>query len=331
MPFFASESWFFFDASEREIVASSLAWVHATQPGREAALRANLNRLCALAVVIRDSPPIATSWRAMRGDVEGRETLVDLLCRVPDYDVELHTPTLAVIGQAYLVAKINLFKALGYALAEAQGPAPLRTAMDRELAQSIYSKIVEELLTAIVTAPDVEPALKARAAAPLLRLWGDRLFSEVDDVAPLLEAAWEARNKVRPVLGTMLGTAETFRLFQEARDDRFLDYYTGGDEHPADEMAAFEEFLFGLAWEDITALRTHLREHGVASVTPDEAHVILGARHDAWADSLHGPQAIFSNFRRRQTLAAARRLANAPGPRRVAEAYVLLAWLRRGP
>ncbi len=325
----APDAWFFFDSTERDLVASTFERVRSADPERFELLSANLARLGSLAALIRDSASIATSWQSMRGVDTPGEALIDLLRRVPDYDIELHIPTRAVLGQAYLVAKINFFKSLNYALMTVEGTEALRAQMEAELGQSIYSKMLEELFVSIVTDRAAEHALKGRAAALLFRIWDDRLLAEVDDVAPLLEAAWEARNKVRPVLGTMLGAHETFRLFREARDDRFLDYYTGRDEVPPDEMAAFEEFLFGLSHEDIGALRTHLREHHVSSLTPAEARAFLGPHHDAWASTLTGPQALYSDYRRRRVLAGCRALTGSPGPKKVAEEYVLTAWLRR--
>ncbi len=324
----APDQWFFFDATERDLVAATLDHVRDARPEHHALLRGNLARLSSLAAIIRDSASISTSWRSLRGAGGSGEALVDLLRRVPEYDIELHLPTRAVLGQAYLVAKINFFKSLLYALIADGAPAPLCARMEVELGQSIYSKMLEELFTLIVTDRAADHGLKGRAAVFLFRIWDDRLLAEVDDVAPLLEAAWEARNKVRPVLGTMLGAHEIFRLFREARDDRFLEYYTGRDEVPPDEMASFEEFLFGLSHEDIGALRKHLSDQGLAALTPSEARDFLGPHHDAWASTLTGPQALYSDYRRRRMLAACRALNGSDGPKKVAEEYVLAAWLR---
>ena len=262
--------WFFLDARETAVFAAALARVAERSAAEAALLRDGLARLGHLAEVIRDCPPSTAAGRGhRRGDGHG-EALVDLLCRVPDYDLELHLPTRAVLGQAYLVAKINLFKSVGYALG--RDDAAIRELADAEVAESIASKMIEELLVSIVTDPAGDRALKGRAASLLFRVWDERLTAEVDDIAPLLAAAWEARNRVRPVLGTMLGAQEMFRLFRATRDERFLDYYTT-ESVPPEEMAAFEEFLFGLPHEDIAALRRHLAEARVPSVKIGRAHV----------------------------------------------------------
>ncbi len=321
--------WFFFDDAERRVVGEALSRVGDASPALASALAASVARLGALAAMLRDNAPIATSWRATRGADRPDEALLDLLCRVPEYDLELHIPTRAVLGQAYLVAKINLFKSFGYALEEVGAPGALRAAMESEVAQSIHSKMLEEVLLSILTSREGVRPLKVRAAQALFRVWDERLHAEVDDLAPLLESAWEARNKVRPVLGTMLGTHEVFQLLAAARDDVFVDYYTARDAVTPDETAAFEEFIFGLSHEDIAALRAHLATGRASSLSLHDAEGLLGARYDGWAASVHGPQAIYSDYRRRRMQAACRALTSAEGPKKVAEEYVLAAHLMR--
>jgi hypothetical protein len=323
------QEWFFFDATEHSLVTRAMQHLHGAAPSQAEHLAAQLHRLRTLATVVRDCGPVANAWRALRGEAPG-ESLTEMLARVPHYDFELHIPTKAVVGGAYLVAKINLLKAIGYALGATQGPVALRDAVEAEVGQSIYSKIVEELLVAIATDRAHDDTLKRRAAEILLRIWDERLLSEIDDIAPLLEAAWQARDRVRPVLGTMLGTHEIFTLFQAARDDRFLDYYTGEGAVSDDETAAFEEFLFGLSYEDITTLRTHLRVEGLSAISPDDARKVLGAGVDIWGFDAVGAQAVYTHYRRRRMFAECRALTARVGPKKVAEEYVLVSYLTRG-
>jgi hypothetical protein len=150
---------------------------------------------------------------------------------------------------------------------------------------------------------------------------------EIDDFAPHLEAAWEARNKVRPVLGTMLGSHEVFRLFQEARDDRFIDFFNG-DDVPLEQTEAFEEFLFGLAHEEIERLRSYLAERHLAALSSEEAARVLGG--DGVGASLgDGPEALYTSYRRRKVKATYRCMMGVHGPKHTAEEYVMLSFLMR--
>jgi hypothetical protein len=323
----SNTTWFFFDAKEQQVVAEALTYVRAHDAQEAEVLREILQRLGAIAAIVRESPSIASTWRTASWRDKPDEALVDLLCRVPSYDVELHLPTRAVLGQAWIVAKINALKAVGYALARTQCPSSLTTQIEEEVGQSIYSKMVEELLTSIVTDGDGVLPTRIRAARVLFRMWDERLLTEIDDIAPILEAAWRARNRVRPVLGTLLGTHEIFALFKEIHDERFLDYYTAGNAVSESEMYAFEEFIFGISHEAIGALRSHLTHSGLSTISPGDAQRILGPDYDAWGATFTGAQAIYSNYRKRMAQASCRAFTRAHGPHKVAEEYVLRAYL----
>lgn len=324
-------SWFFFDDREEELVSAALAFVRSEDPSEEQPLAASLARLRRLAEVLRDSPPIASSWPSARRAPDLGEALLDLLCRVPDYDLDLHLPTKAVIGQAYVIAKINLLKAIGYALAALSGPAELREACAVEIGQSIYSKMGEELFLSLVTDADLDRRVKVSAGELLLTMWEDRLLTEIDDLAPLLESTWRARNRVRPVLGTMLGAHEVSRLLREGSDERFLDHFLG--DVPDEQVAAFEEFLFGLSFEQITRLRAEMIARALDCVSSVDARRLLGvpqAPPGAGEDVGLGAQAIYTSYKQRRAAAAHRARTGAPGPKRAAEEYVMSACLRAG-
>jgi hypothetical protein len=314
----------FFDAAEQALVRASMQLVAERHPEEGELLAANLTRLAHTALVIAHSPPISASLpaRGARGSFSS-ESLVDVLCRVPDYDFDLHIPTKAVLGQAFLIAKINFFKALGYAL-EAVG-AP-HDDVDAELGQSIYSKLAEELFISIVSDPGGLPAVKRAAASSLFRIWEERLSVEIDDFAPFLESVWRARDRLRPVLGTMRGTHEMLRLLQDSRDGRVLEYFT--EDVPAEQLEAFEEFLFGLSHEEIERLRAHLIEQSLAVVSADDACGILGRNKASWAPA-SGPHAFYSSYKQRRVRAAYRLLTHTPGPKKTAEEYMMAAFLLR--
>jgi hypothetical protein len=319
---------FFHDAAERELVERGLSFVEDASPERHAILGGMLSRLKSMAELIRDSPPLASSWGGDAGRSFSAETLIDKLCRVHDYDIDLHIPTKAVIGQAYVIARINFMKALGYTLDALGAPAALQDTVEREVAQSIYTKLAEELFVAIVTDASAPAHVKTGAARFLYRIWEQRLQIEVDDFAPLLESAWDARSKLLPVLGTMLGTHEVFRLFQEARDPRFLDYFGAGDVE-REQLLAFEEFLFGLSHEEINKVRQHMAEQGHACITLDQARALLSTSMTSWPADRNGAAALYTSYKKRRLNAAHRVLTGASGPKRTAEEYVMMAFLDR--
>jgi len=319
----------FFDVTERALVVRALAAVEEKNPKQRVVLDGTLSRLARMAELIRDSPSISSSWDGCAGSTFSANSLIAQLCRVPDYDLDLNIPTKAVVGQAYLIAKINLLKALRYNVEAVGAPAEISEQLEHEVAQSIYTKLAEELFTSIVTDPNAPPLVKTGAARFLFRIWEERLLIEVDDFAPVLESAWHARSKLLPVLGTMLGTHEVFRLFNEARDKRFLDYF-GEDDVNEEQLLAFEEFLFGLSHEEIARLRAHMTEEGRACISLDAARALLGDPGRTWMPGQNGAQALYTSYKKRRVNAAHRELTGATGPKKTAEEYVMVAFLHAG-
>jgi hypothetical protein len=231
-----------------------------------------------------------------------------------------------IFGQSYLIAKINFFKAIRYGLEATGAPEQLVERTEYELAQSIYSKLAEELFISIVTDARGSRVLKVAAAQSLFQIWEDRLHSEIDDFAPVLESVWRARNKVRPVIGTTLGTHEFFRLLKECSDTRFLEYFE--DEVPAEQLQAFEEFLFGMSWEQLSALRERMEAEHKSAISDEQARAAL-SRPPSWAPRQDGAQAFYTSYKKRRVKAQYRVLTQAPGPRKTAEEFVMSAFLMR--
>ncbi|MBX3196569.1 MAG: hypothetical protein KF894_00330 [Labilithrix sp.] len=317
--------WFFFDEREAELVAHVLELLG---PKARAEAEGMLARLEGLAVWMRNAPSMSASWDVETERAFSEESLLAQLCEVDDYDLDLHVPTKAVVGQAHLIAKINFFRALGYMVAAERLPPAFGERVEREVAQSVYTKLAEELFVTIVTDRRATRDVKMGAARFLYQIWEHRLRIEIDDFAPLLESAWAARSKLVPVLGTMLGTHELFRLFQEARDKRFLDYF-GEDEISPEQGFAFEEFLFGLSHEEIGRIRATMTAEGKAVISLDEARALLGHAPPSSGEP-GGALALYASYKRRRVNAMHRALTGAEGPKKTAEEYVMIAYVAGG-
>lgn len=314
----------FLDVAERSLVADALSLLDSIDPTEADLLRQNLERLARAAELVEQSPSIPRSWESRRLTSRSGETLLDLLCEVPEWDLDLHLPVRVIFGRAYLVAKINFLKSVCYGLEAVAAPAELRERAEVELGQSIYSKLGEELFTSIVTDVGGDRRVKVAAGRALFRVWEDRLSTEIDDFAPVLESVWAARNRVRPVLGTTLGTHEFFRLLHECRDTRFLEYFEG--DVPEEQLQAFEEFLFGLSFEQLGEVRERMQSENASTVSHEQARAALPP---SWLPRATGPQALYTSYKKRKVKAQYRALTRAPGPKRTAEEFVMTAFLSR--
>ena len=312
------------DQSERALVSDALAVVSSVDPDLAGSLREGLERLERAADLVRSSPSILRSMETPRSSAT-YQTLLELMCSVPEWDFDLHVPVRVIFGQAYLVAKINFLKSVGYTLEETRAPEPLRALAEREISQSIYSKLGEELYISIMTDTTCTRPVRAAAARALFEIWERRLVAEIDDFSPVLESVWRARNKVRPVIGTTLGTSEFFALLREGTDTRFLDHFDS--EVPEEHLQAFQEFLLGLSWEEIATVRERMVAAGQSAMSPEQARSLL--RPASWAPHPDGPQALFTSYKKRRIAARYRQLTGTPGPTKTAEAHVVIAFLMR--
>jgi hypothetical protein len=177
--------------------------------------------------------------------------------------------------------------------------------------------------------PDVGLPTKQRAADQLITVWDDAAL-EIDDFAPLLESAWYARNRINSAYGTLLGARETFRLVGENCRPEVLEFF-GREGMSADEIAAFEEFLFNMTSEELGTLRREMHRQGVPAASPAWAAAVLGRQIEELEHAREiDPMALYRSYQRRQLAADFRVKANAPGPRRTAEAYLLCFLLDQG-
>ncbi len=255
-------------------------------------------------------------------------SLAEGLCRSTPANFEFRAPTRAIVGRALDMAELNFYRLLGYACDEglvgAEGAA-LRAATSARLREVVYTKLVEEVLTDVVSDASVARAIRFRAVYALAQIWERRLTYRTREFFPLLEASWDARDRVKVIGGTLLGTQEMFGLFREGCAPEFVEYFV----RPAptdDEVAAFREFLFGATAEELDSLASRMdREHVASAVLSNGA---------AAGCSLVPPGAdagtpLYEFFRVRYLQATARRLAGLPGPKRTAEGYVMIDFLAR--
>jgi hypothetical protein len=247
-------------------------------------------------------------------------SLTDVLCHSNPANFEFRAPTRAIVGRALDMAESNFYRLLARVCSEVL-EEPVRgslrqQAIDR-LREVIYTKIVEEVLGDIVSDSTLDSLVRERAVYSLCQIWDTRLTYRTRQFFPLLRAAWEARQHMRVHGGTLLGTDEMFALFREGCDPQFVEFFTR-PEPDEDEVEAFREFLFGRTSEQLASLYDEMERNGCSTVSL--AGVPGGPSDD------EGTR-LYEFFRARFMQAAARRLANRPGPKRTAEGYVMIDYL----
>lgn len=311
------------DHAEQKVLEETLDHLEA-QPESQSVVRQSLERLSRLAEVVRSFPSLYTAGR-LGMQYRSPETLVEQLVMLGPFTSALRLPVKASLARDFLLAKIQVFRAALLAIRSpgTHPPPGLEENLRLEIGQSIYTLLTEEVLLNLILIPETSNEVKRRAGQWLVRFWDDSTVLEIDDFCPLLESAWNARNRLVVDFGTLMGSIEILRLLGSASDPRFMDAFSheGVSE---EERQAFEEFLFGLPFEELETLRREMRVQGLAVVDRNWVAQTLKVPVGELFSGVSDPEAMFLSYQKRHLAASYRRLREAPGPRRTAEMFLLL-------
>ncbi|NOX58067.1 MAG: hypothetical protein GXP29_04315 [Planctomycetes bacterium] len=250
----------------------------------------------------------------------GLSSLVESLSQATPANFEFSLPTKTHLGRALVMAEANFYRHLQYicldVFRDKAGAETLEHATT-SLRRCLYIKLVEEVFSDIATGGSVAAHIRSRAVAALAQVWERRVTFRVSDFFPILDASWDARRRITAIGGTLLGTHEMFELFKAGCDPDFVDFFARPNPTD-DEVGAFREFLFGATTEELAARQKEMAANGLN--TTDLVDPVSSGDGD-------NTIVFYEFFRSRHLQAMARRLADIPGPKHTAEAYVMMAYL----
>ena len=312
-----------FSEGDREAIGEIYDWVcqssHPEAPELKEAIEVQAKALEELGEIFSRYPSPVSHQRLGHRE-RGLESLIRSLCQTNPANFEFHIPTQAILGRALDRAEANFYRLLRHVCNLLNGTDEsrrLRQKATERLHVCLYTIVVEDLLTALVSDNHLDPGIRSAAVSALINIWDRRLTYKVSEFFPLLEDTWKARQRIKVIGGTLLGTQEMFELFREGCDPRFVEYFTRPNPSQ-DEIEAFREFLFGTTSEDLSNIEKEMEESGKECVS-------IPSNHDR---PLYDAGTFFYEFfRSRFIQASARRLANLPGPKRTAEGYIMIAYL----
>ncbi len=293
-------------------------------------VEAIFSKLCSvldhLAIALETCPDIR-SPETIAGRTRSVESLIERLATSDPSSLDFLLPTRAVLGQAFLHAKINFLKALRFILEERPDAAGLTERLNDVLGDSLYFRLTEELLIGCISNAENAVELKRAAAQVLIPMWTQRQSIPIQDFTSLLLSAWRARRRVHEVFGTLVGFHEVLALLRAECEPRFLDFFNR-EFGTTDELDALREFLFGVSFEDLQTISRYMEEHDVQNVNRDDVAKILGKPvFQTSFDS--SPEAVYLSYRRRRVRADYRVLTGQSGPRKTAEGYLMQYLLLR--
>jgi len=322
-----------FDDEERAVIVDVLSALEGSAyAGREGLMdevRRNARQLDRLGELLSAYPSLFAE-QALGEKKRGLRSLVDRLSQSNLSNFEMFLPTRALTSHNLVMGETNFYRLLRFVCTEALGKdeAKLQERVARRLCVCLYTRLAEELLRHITSDSSVERMVRERAVLGLVDIW-EQVCYRVSHFLPVLEATWEARRCVPVTLGTLLGTSELFALLREGCDERFVDHLVR-EERSANEEAAFREFLFGATTEQLKRIEQQMAEKGCAAIGADD---VADCDRPSQIGRMGADPALamFEFFLLRHLQAAARRLADLPGPKRTAEEYVLIDYLKNRP
>jgi len=257
----------------------------------------------------------------LTGGTRTPTTLIDSLIKhQSEGDKTLQLPSKAILGKALLVAKSHTLSSFSK-YAKHLGPEyeKISKAFENETILSMFSLLVEDVYLNLICDATQPMDFRRQWAMSLLLLWEHWNDQTIETVAPVLQSVWTARRRLAPAFGTMMGTSELL-LISMQMDEQWISFIkrkmgeTGVTQ-------AMEEFLFGISYEQIKALRQNLREQGISAIGRDEVSKFLGehVKADAGLDY----RDFYTMYTIRRDNARSRSRLHADGPKKTLEDYFI--------
>ncbi len=292
-------------------------------------LKAVIDQLMRLRQVVTGYPSILLE-HTVAGDRRDVHSLTDSICRSNPYTVEASMPSRAVVGRAYVLAKLHFFRLLDkivrHHAQDWQEKARVLLDLERFVRQTVLTVIAEDILTSIAADPQLHLDLRRKAVYVLADLWEHRTARSVKDFFPLLETTWEAKVRVRITYGALTGTTEVMDLLREGCDPAVIDYFTR-DQISADERQALMELVFNATYEELETMRRYMKRHRMQVLGPEDVAQIFNVPLSRLHQTIATPKDMFFTFRERQVNAYHRALHDMPGPKKTAEEYLMIYFL----
>jgi len=259
--------------------------------------------------------------RGSGADRQSTRTLMETLFH-GGIDHSVLLPTKVSIGRSFMIAKFNLFGYLRKLCEYNEGLEEFRDDLQTHWEAVIFSLLLEDVYQVIIERTDYGLDIRRHAAMDLMHLWEHRFDENVTEYAPTLTALWSVRRRLVPVFGTMLGTMELIRL-SSLLPDRWYDFLDRhGDREEVQE--ALEEFIFGLAFEDLCRVRDDMRRRNISVIDRQDMGKIPGVDFTADDVTKVDPREMYRFYQDRTKRADGRKVSGQPGPIRTLEELLLV-------
>ncbi|MCR5289803.1 MAG: hypothetical protein K6E51_07415 [Treponema sp.] len=309
-----------FTDKQRTMISDLIAVLEPINSYRCEKIRERIHDLESLVASIKRFPSLLERHE-LTADMRTPQSLIDsLISNQNEGDNTLQLPSKATLGKGFLVSKIHTFSSLRKLCKRIPELNHLEPDFNLETVSMMFLLLAEDVYLNLIRDTSIPTEFRRNLAMALLLLWEHRNDQTISDIAPVLQTVWNARRKLAPAFGTMVGTSELL-LMSIQMDQQWIKFIKQKLGTP-EVSQAMEEFLFGLSFEQINTLRSILKERGIAAVGRDEVSSFLGqhVKIDAGLDY----RDFYSMYTLRRDNARARRRMNLPGPHKTLEDYFIL-------
>lgn len=266
-----------FTPHQQDLVTNLTAALGRENPDKIERIQNRINDVENLAKAIARFPSLLGKAN-LTSSMRTPETLIEsIISYQEDGDTTLHMPSKATLGKGFLITKIHTFYSM-------EKLAKNYTSMtDKEIKEysdetisMMFTLMAEDVYLNLIKDKTISLELRRQIANLLIILWEHRSDQTISDIAPVLQTVWNARRRLAPAFGTMMGTSELVMVSMQA-DENWAAFIKNRLFDP-EVSQAMEEFLFGISYEQVLKLKDILRNQGVKSIGRDEVGAYLGER-----------------------------------------------------
>lgn len=255
-------------------------------------------------------------------EIQTVHTLIESLLIARDGDKMLHLPSKAILGKGFLVTKFQTFLSLGKIAKQIKMPDDELSRFQNTTLAMMFILMAEDVYLNLLDSVELPIDIRRQIAYALIILWEHRSDQNIADMAPVLQSVWDARRKLAPAFGTMVGTSELL-LLSIQMDDQW-NKFISAKLSDSDVSQAMEEFLFGLSYEQIQKLKNILREKGLSAIGRDEVYLYLGKDIKQGARPDTDQRDFYLLYTIRRDNARARKRLDLPGPHNTLEDHYMM-------
>jgi len=256
------------------------------------------------------------------------ETLVDNLCSHAGLNLLLNTPTKAVLGRGFTIAKMNFFILISYVCSDYLHLCSGKDNIRKVISLNVFSIMAEEVFISIISDVTLDIDVRTKAGLLLVKIWEFRIYKGIEELEPILTDLWISRQSFTPSFGTMQGITE-ITSFCAGRNSLLINFLSDS-EFNDDTLDALKEYLMGLSYEEINKIEDYMESESISSFNMTEIDRVKKKEKSYPMNDYHDPREMYHFYVRRKNNANFREKSCMRGPKSTIEKYIICYMLKHG-